>query len=311
MKAVRIHAYGGPSVFVYEDATRPAVSADELLIRVHATTVNPFDCAARAGYMIGYYSYTFPLILGLDVSGVVEEIGAGITEFFVGDEVYARADPARCGAAAEYIIVAASDAALKPPTLDHVEAAALPQVALTAWRSLIEAANLDKGQTVLIHGAAGGVGSLAVQLAKWRGAKVIGTSSGHNIDFLYELGVDETIDYTTTLFEEVVHDVDVVFDCIGGDTQERSWSVLKPGGILISIVQPPSVEKAAEYGVRQQFAVAHPPAGQVLQVIASLVASGDVKPIISDVFSLQDIQKAHDMVSGKHVRGKIVLQVVN
>jgi NADPH:quinone reductase-like Zn-dependent oxidoreductase len=187
----------------------------------------------------------------------------------------------------------------------------LPQVALTAWRSLIEAANLDKGQTVLIHGAAGGVGSLAVQLAKWRGAKVIGTSSGHNIDFLYELGVDETIDYTTTLFEEVVHDVDVVFDCIGGDTQERSWSVLKPGGILISIVQPPSVEKAAEYGVRQQFAVAHPPAGQVLQVIASLVASGDVKPIISDVFSLQDIQKAHDMVSGKHVRGKIVLQVVN
>jgi NADPH:quinone reductase-like Zn-dependent oxidoreductase len=309
MKAVRIHAYGDPSVFVYEDAPRPTVSAGELLIRVHATTVNPFDCAARFGYMTNYYPYTFPLILGLDVSGVVEEVGADVTDFAPGDAVYARADPARCGASAEYIAVAAADAAHKPPSLDYVHAAALPQVGLTAWRSLVEVANLTEGQTVLIHGAAGGVGSFAVQLAKWLGAKVIGTASDYNHDFLRTLGVDKAIDYTTTAFEDVVQDIDVVFDTVGGEVQDRSWQVLKPGGILVSIVQPPSLEKATEYGVRQQLAMALPPAGPVLKEIAILVEAGAIKPIVSSVFPLQSIQEAHSMVGDKHVRGKIVLQV--
>jgi NADPH:quinone reductase-like Zn-dependent oxidoreductase len=311
MKAARIHTYGNSDVFVYEDAPRPSMGTDEILIRVQATTVNPFDCAARSGYMTAYYPYTFPLILGLDVAGVVEEVGADVTDFAPGDDVYARADPARCGASAEYIAVAATDAALKPVSLDYVHAAALPQAGLTAWRALVEAANLTEGQTVLIHAAAGGVGSIAVQLAKWLGAKVIGTASGNNMDFMRTLGVDEAIDYTVTPFEEVVHDVDVVFDTVGGDVQERSWQVLKPGGILISIVQPPSLEKAAEYNVRQQMVVAYPPAGPVLKEVAALVDAGIIKPIVSSVLPLQNIQEAHNLVWERHVRGKIVLQVAN
>jgi NADPH:quinone reductase-like Zn-dependent oxidoreductase len=309
MKAVRIHTYGDASVLTYEDAPCPTVADGELLIRVHATTVNPFDCAARAGYMSGWYAYTLPHILGLDVSGVVEAVGEGVTGFTVGDEVIARPDPARCGAYAEYVAVAASEAAAKPASLDHIQAAALPHAGLTAWRALIDAANVTAGQTVLIHGAAGGVGTVAVQLAKWRGAKVVGTASGNNLDFLRELGVDEAIDYTTTAFEEVVRDVDVVLDTIGGDTQERSWAVLKPGGLLLSLVQPPAEETAAAHGVRQQMVVAYPPAGGALSEMAALVESGHIKPIVATVLALSEIQEAHAMVEGKHVRGKVVLKV--
>jgi NADPH:quinone reductase-like Zn-dependent oxidoreductase len=309
MKAVRIHTYGDASVLSYEDAPRPTAAAGELLIRIMATTANPFDYAARAGYLTGWYPYTFPTTLGLDVSGIVEAVGEGVTDFAPGDEVFARADPAKNGAYAEYIALSASEAAHKPPSLDHLHAAALPQVGLTAWRALIEAGGLTAGQTVLIHGAAGGVGSLAVQLAKWRGATVIGTSSAHNLDFLRELGVDEAIDYTAVPFETVVQNVDVVLDTIGGDTLERSWGVLKEGGILISIIQPPSEETAVAHGVRQAFTAAYPPAGEALRTLAALVDSGDIKPIISSVLPLADIQHAHTLGEGKHVRGKIVLNV--
>lgn len=311
MKAVRLHAYGDAGVLTYEDTPRPTAGAGEVLIRVYATTVNPFDCAARAGYMSGWYPYTFPLILGLDVSGVVEEVGKGVTNFAPGDAVYARADPAHNGAYAEYITVAAAEVAAKPPALDHLQAAALPHVGLTAWRALIDTANLAPGQTVLIHAAAGGVGSLAVQLAKWRGAKVVGTASGPNLDFLRELGVDEAIDYTTTPFEAVVQDVDVVLDTVGGDTQARSWSVLKRGGLLLSLVQNPSQDTATAHGVRQQMVVAFPPAGDVLSEIATLVKTGHVKPIVSSILTLPEIQKAHALVEGKHTRGKVVLKVAN
>ena len=243
MKAVRIHTYGSSDQLILEDAPRPTAGEGEVVIRIHATTVNPFDCAARAGYLSGWYPYSFPMILGLDVSGVIEEVGAGVTSFTPGDAVYARTDPALSGAYAEYVAVKASEVAAKPPSLDHLQAAALPHVGLTAWRMLMDAANIAAGQTVLIHAAAGGVGSMAVQLAKSRQAKVIGTASGNNQDFLRELGVDEAIDYSSTRFEDVVNNVDVVLDNVGGETQERSWKVLKTGGILLSIVQPPSEEK--------------------------------------------------------------------
>jgi NADPH:quinone reductase-like Zn-dependent oxidoreductase len=311
MKAVSINAYGDTSVLTYDDALRPTAKKGEVLIQVHATTVNPFDCAARAGYMTGWYPYTFPLILGLDVSGVVVEVGADVTNFAPGDAVYARADPARSGAYAEYIAIEASEVAAKPPSLDHLQAAALPHVGLTAWRALIEAANLAPGQSVLIHGAAGGVGSLAVQLAKWRGATVLGTASGNNIDFLQKLGVDEVIDYTTTSLDEVAREMDVVLDTIGGDTQANSWAVLKKGGLLLSIIQAPSPDTAAAHGVRQQFVGGFPPAGEVLNELASLVKSGHIKPIISSTFELQEIKEAQNLVEGKHVRGKVVLQIAN
>ena len=309
MKAVRIHTYGGLENLIYEDSARPTAEKGEILIRVHATAVSPFDCAVRAGHLSGWYSYSMPHILGLDVSGVVEEIGSGVAGFAAGDDVYARVDPARNGAYAEYVTVSMFDVASKPPSLDHPQAAALPQVGLTAWRALIEAADLSPGQTVLIHAAAGGVGSFAVQLAKWRGATVIGTASRHNHDFLYELGADRVIDYNTTRFEDLVSNVDVVLDSVGGDTLERSWSVLKPGGILLSIVQQPAEEKGATHGVRQQFVAAYPPAGDVLKDIATLVEAEYVKPVVSSVLTLQEIQRAQELVETNHMRGKLVLKI--
>lgn len=308
MKAVRIHAYGGTDVLNYEDALRPKTGADEVLIRVLATTVNPFDCALRAGYLSGFFQFSFPLILGTDASGTIEEVGSGVTAFKRGDSVYARGGVSRDGTNAEYALVPASDVALKPNSLDDAHAAALPHVTLTAWQALFEMAGLARGQTVLIHAAAGGVGHIAVQLAKWRGAKVIGTAST-NIDFLHELAVDEAINYSTTPFETVASQVDVVLDTIGGSTQERSWKVLKPGGILISTVQAPSQETADALGVRQGMVFTNPPIGKTLTEVAGLVADGTIKPHVSAVFPLAETAKVHGMIEAKHTRGKIVLAV--
>ncbi len=310
MRAVRIHTYGASDVLSYEEAPRPVAGENEVLIRTCASTVNPFDCAARAGYLTGWYTYAFPLILGLDISGVVEAVGKGVTDFAPGDAVWARADPARNGAYAEYVSVAASEVAAKPGSLDHLHAAALPHVGLTSWRALVDAANLGQGQTILIHAAAGGVGSFAVQLAKARGAQVIGTASGSNQAFLRQLGVDEAIDYTATRFEDVARQVDVVLDGVGGETQERSWAVLKPGGILLSIVQPPSAEAAAAHGVRQQFVGGFPPAGGVLREIAALVDAGKIKPIIEALHPLTAVGAVHDLVERRRSRGKHVLQIM-
>jgi len=309
MKAVRIHEYGAADVLTFEDAPRPSPGEGEVLIRVYATTVNPFDCAVRAGYLSAYFGYTLPLILGTDVSGLIEEVGTGVTNFASGDEVYARAGVTRDGANAEYVVVPASDVAAKPQSLDHLHAAALPHVILTAWQALIEEAQLAPGQTVLIHGAAGGIGHVAVQLAQLHGAKVIGTAS-INLDLLRKLDVDETINYAETPFETVVRDVDVVLDTVGDDTQQRSWSLLKPGGILLSTVQAPSEEIAANHGVRQQMIASWPPIGPTLTEVARLVDNGQIKPVVSLVLPLEDIRRAHTLIEGRHARGKIALQVV-
>jgi NADPH:quinone reductase-like Zn-dependent oxidoreductase len=308
MKAVRIHGYGGYDVLCYEEAPRPKPGEDEVLIRVFASSVNPFDCAVRAGYMNSYFNYILPLIPGTDVSGVIEEVGANVTDLKPGDEVYTRVGVWRDGAYAEYALAPAADVAYKPKTVDHFHAAALPHVTLTAWQALVEVAELAPGQTVLVHAAAGGVGHIAVQLSKIRGAKTIGTASVH-IDQLKELDVDETIDYSTTNFEDEVKDVDVVLDLIGGDTQQRSWAVMRPGGILVATVQPPSEETAQAHGVRQNFVSTAPPIKRVLTEVASLVDTGQLKPIVSAILPLSEIQKAHEMVEGKHVHGKVVLSV--
>lgn len=308
MHAVRIHGYGGTEALVYEEVPRPVPEAGELLIRVHATSVNPFDVALRSGYLAGYFDHTLPLVLGTDVAGVIEENGGGVNGFSPGDAVYARSGVARDGAYAEYVVVPATDVALKPQTLDFVHSAALPHVTLTAWQALIQAADLTEGQTVLIHAAAGGVGHVAVQLAKMRGATVIGTAS-ENIDFLRELEVDQAINYATTPFEEVVSDVDVVLDTVGGETQDRSWSVLKPGGILVSAVQPPSEEEAQVHGVRQHFIFSVPPIGEVLTQVAAMADAGDVSPKVSTILPLTEISKAHELIETGHTRGKIGVQV--
>jgi NADPH:quinone reductase-like Zn-dependent oxidoreductase len=308
MKAIRFHTYGSPDVLVYEDAPRPTAGDGEVLIRVHTTSVNPFDCAVRAGYMAGYFNHTLPLIPGSDVAGTVEAVGAGVTSFKSGDSVYARAGVYRDGSNAEYVVAASTDVAAKPRSIDLLHSAALPHVTLTAWQALIETAQIAAGQTVLIHGAAGGVGHIAVQLAHWRGAKVIGTASTH-IDVLRELKVDEIINYATTPFESVVHDVDVVIDTVGGDTQARSWAVLKRGGILVSTIQAPVEETAVSHGVRQGMVYASPPIGPTLTQVATLVDEGIIKPIVSVVLPLSETRQAHVQIEGKHVAGKLVLQV--
>ena len=308
MKAVRIHAYGGPELLHYEDAPRPQLKPDDLLIQVAAAAVNPVDWKIREGYLRGFLNHRLPLTLGWDVAGTVVEMGPEAAGFKVGDEVYARPDIERNGSYAEFMAVKASEAALKPATLDYVHAAAVPLAALTAWQSLVGAAQLQADQTVLIHAAAGGVGSFAVQLAKARGARVIATASVVNIGLVAELGADHFIDYTRTRFEDVAKDVDVVLDTIGGDTQERSWQVLKPDGILVSVISPPPEATAAAHGVRSAFVFIQP-SGPQLDQIARMIDQGQMKPVIHTVLPLSEARQAQVISQGGHARGKIVLRV--
>jgi len=309
MKAVRIHNYGGPEVLRFEDAPRPIPGSGELLIKVHAAAVNPVDGKIRAGSMKDIVPLVLPFIPGWDVSGVVETTGSGVTKFKKGDEVYARPDLSRNGAYAEYVVVKEAETALKPRSVDHVHSAAIPIVASTAWQALFDHAALGNEQRILIHGASGGVGSFAVQLAKWKGAYVIGTASTENQAFLRELGVDEAIDYEKTRFENMVDDVDVVLDTIGGDTRTRSWKVLKKGGILVSIIgPPPSADEAAKHGVRSAFFSAQTNASQLAE-IAKLVDSGKIYPIVETVLPLAEARRAHELTEKGHARGKIVLKV--
>ena len=295
MKAVAMHAYGGPEVLKYDDAARPDPATGEVLVRVHAAAVNPVDWKVRAGHLRGFLNYSLPLIPGWDLSGVVEATGAGVTDWKQGDAVYARPDLRRNGAYAEYIAVRASELGHKPRSIDHVQASAIPLACLTAWQALFDAGGLKAGQRVLIHAAAGGVGTFAVQLAKWKGAHVVGTASERNHAFLRELGADEVIDYTKTNFEEVVRDVDVVLDTMAGQTRDRSWKVLKK-------------DDAVQHGVRAAGVFVEPNQAQ-LGEIAKLVDSGKLRPIIETVLPLAQAARAHEMNQTLHTRGKIVLQV--
>jgi NADPH:quinone reductase-like Zn-dependent oxidoreductase len=270
--------------------------------------VNPIDWKVREGHMKDFWPHKFPLILGWDLSGVVEELGRGVSRFKIGDEVYSIPDPTRNGAYADYIVVREPELALKPKSLHHVRAAAVPLAALTAWQSLFDTAHLQPGQRVLIHAGSGGVGHLAVQLAKWKGAYVFATASTKNQDLLRELGVDEPIDYTQQRFENVARNIDIVLDTIGGETQERSWSVLKKGGVLVSLVQPPPEEKAEELGVRATFVAGHPSGAQLAE-IAKMIDSGKLAPIIDRILPLSEARRAHELSKSGHVRGKIVLRV--
>ncbi|KAM3090993.1 NADP-dependent oxidoreductase [Phormidesmis sp. 146-12] len=307
MKAIRIHTYGSANVLTYEEVPSPVPNAGEVLIRVHAAALNLIDCKIRAGYLRNWWDYALPMIPGWDVSGVIEQIGEDVSQWQIGDIVYALLDFTRDGAYADYVIADASQIATKPASISHIQAAAIPLVGLTTWQAL-EVANLSAGQTILIHGAAGGVGTFAVQLAKLRGAKVIGTASSRDRDFLHELGADEVIDYQNTQFEVVIQDVDVVLDTQGGKVQERSWQTLKSGGILVSIVSQP-IEQSAD-GKRGTVVWVKPDVHQ-LQEIAELIDAGKIKPIIEAVLPLSEARQAHDRIQTSHRRGKIVLHVAD
>jgi NADPH:quinone reductase-like Zn-dependent oxidoreductase len=309
MKAVRIHEFGGPEVLKVEETPKPRPADDEVLIRIYATSVNPVDWKIRKGGRKQKFPSNFPLTLGWDVSGVIEETGNEVTNFKKGDEVYSRPDPTKNGTYAEYVVVKANQVGFKPKTISHQEAAAVPLAGLTAWQGLFDMGGLKAGERVLIHGASGGVGSFAVQFAKWKGAYVIGTTSKKNIGVVKKLGADEVIDYKNEKFEEKVKDVDLVFDTIGGDTQKRSLQVLKKGGRLVTTVEPEYETEGKEKGidVKGFMGQSYP---NELNKIAELIDQGKVKPVINRILPLERAAEAQRLSEQGHVVGKIVLRVV-
>jgi NADPH:quinone reductase-like Zn-dependent oxidoreductase len=309
MKAVRVHSYGGLDALKIEEAPRPEPGAGELLVRVMAAGVNPVDAKARAG-AFKLPGAKLPLIPGYDISGVVESTGSGVTKFNKGDAVYAYLSLAKGGAYAEFAVVKETEAALKPKNLSHEEAAAVPLAALTAWQALIDTAKMQEGQSVLIHGGSGGVGSFAVQIAKARGAKVSATASARNQEFLKELGADQPIDYRATKFEEVVNDVDVVLDTVAGETLTRSYDVVKKGGFIVSILDQPEKAELEKRGIRGT-AILVRPNGEQLAEIAKLIEGGQVKPHVTQVFPLEEVARAHEAIETGHTRGKLVLRIAD
>jgi NADPH:quinone reductase-like Zn-dependent oxidoreductase len=308
MSAVVVRAFGGPDVLRVEEVARPSPGPGELLVRVHAAAINPVDALARTFGERSVARAQLPYIPGFDLSGVVAEVGEGVTRFAPGDEVYAMIHLQRGGAYAEYAVVLDSEAAKKPRSASHVEAASLPLVALTAWQALFQTADLQPGETVLIHAGAGGVGTVAIQLAKWRGARVITTASQRNHAFLRSLGADEVIDYTTHRFEDHARDVDVVLDAVGDDTQERSLATLRDGGRLVSIVGLTPAARGAGRGVRATSILVDPDSAQLAR-IAELVDDGVIRPVVSHTLPLADAPEAHRQIETRRTRGKIVLEV--
>ncbi|WP_326587886.1 NADP-dependent oxidoreductase [Streptomyces sp. NBC_01294] len=307
MRAIVVSQWGGPEVLTESELDRPEPAIGEILVRVHAAGVNPVDWKTRAsGALIPWGPV--PQV-GWDVSGTVEAVGPGVTFHRVGDEVYGMPRfPQQAGAYAEYVTAPARHFARKPASLDHVEAAALPLAALTAWQALVDTAGVSAGQRVLVHAAAGGVGHLAVQIAKARGAYVIGTASAAKHDLLRDLGADELIDYRTTDFEDVVSDVDIVIDAIGGDYGQRSLKVLKPGGHLVTLPGPDGIPADAQ-GVQAAWVIVEPDL-KGLEEIAALVEQGLLKPLIDTVLPLEQAAKAHELGEQGRTTGKIVLTVV-
>lgn len=308
MKAAGITAPGGLDKLAYEAVPRPQPGADEVLVRVHAAAITPTELSwsetwkTRAGA-----DRPFPIILGHELAGVVVALGPTVTDLAVGQAVYGFNDWDRQGAQAEYCLARPAQLAPKPQSIDFVPAAEVPISALTAWQALFDHAHLAAGQRVLVQGATGGVGAFAVQLAHQAGARVIATASTHNLDFARELGADEAVDYTTTRFDEVVRDVDVVLDTIGGEALTRSWGVLKPGGILISIVVVPSQEEAAAHNMRAVFFIVEPDRQQLIEV-GRLIDAGQLRPLVAAVYPLDQAGEAYTRAQQGHMRGKIVLR---
>jgi NADPH:quinone reductase-like Zn-dependent oxidoreductase len=306
MKAAVAHEYGAPEMLKYEDAPRPEPKENEVLVRVIACGVNPADPLVVSGRLAKEFGTHLPLIPGYDVAGVVEKIGAKVTKLKTGDAVYGYA--LFGGGWAEYAVLAENEAAIKPTSLSFVDAAAVPLAALTAWQALVDVAKLSAGQTVLIHGGSGGVGSFAIQIAKARGARVIATASTANQDLLKELGADVAIDYTKTKFEEVAKDVDVVLDSVGRDTLARTYAIVKKGGIIATLVSRPDQGELDKHGIRGASIWGKPDALELAE-ITKLIEEKKIKPVVSQVMPLSDAIKASEQAATHHTRGKIVLEI--
>ncbi len=307
MKANRIHRFGPPEVIVFEDVGKPEPGEGEVLVAVKASGAGPWDAWIRVG--TAKIDQPLPLTLGSDLSGVVEAVGPGVTEFQAGDEVFGITNSRFTEANAEYAVAAVGMIAIKPRKLGFIEAASMPVVAVTAWQMLFDHARLAPGQTVLIHGAAGSVGAYAVQFARMVRARVIATASARDIDYVYGLDADEVIDFRASRFEDGLDPVDVVIDLVGGDVQRRSLSVLKPGAILVSAVSKPDEGEAKRRGVRAEFILVDVTTAALTR-IAGMVDAGEIATSVGAVLPLAELRTAHEMMEGMRTRprGKIVLK---
>ncbi|MGY0491598.1 NADP-dependent oxidoreductase [Streptomyces sp. WG-D5] len=306
MRVISQRRFGGPEVLEVVEAERPEPLAGEVLVRVHAVGVNPVDRMVRSGTTRFFGDP--PFTLGWDVSGVVEAAGQDVTEFRPGDEVFAMI---RGGAYAEYVVIRTEHLAPKPGNVDHVHAAAMPAAALTSWLALVDTGQIGPARRVLVHAAAGGVGHVAVQIAKAEGAYVIGTARADKHDFLRDLGVDECVDYTAEDFAHTVRDVDVAFDLIGGDYGPRTLVTLRAGGLLVSAVlwDPGVTQEDAEARGARFAPVSVQPSGATLRKVAALMAANRVRPHVSAVLPLEEAGKAHELIASGHTQGKLVLTV--
>jgi NADPH:quinone reductase-like Zn-dependent oxidoreductase len=306
MKAIRYHAYGGPEQLRYEDAPVPTPKATEVLVRVRATSVNPWDYKLASGAFRNMVPMEFPYIPGGEFAGQIESVGASVSHLKPGDAVFGNCPS---GSYAQFVAAPGESAAPMPARLTPLQAASVPLAAQTAWQGLFDHGHLEAGQTVLIHAAAGGVGTFAVQLAHWKGAKVIATASAANADYLKSLGADQVIDYKSTPFDTVVKDVDVVLDLLGGDTQTRSFAVLKRGsGRLIATAQPPSQELATRHKVRALMMQMKPTAERLNQ-LADLLDAGKIRTEVTKTFPLSQAKEAWEYSMSGHTRGKITLEI--
>src|SRR5215469_9793941 len=306
MKAARVLRFGPPNVIEIDNLPQPKPAAGQLLVRVKAAGVGLWDALVREGKVRGE---TLPLILGSELSGIVEAIGAEVSGFKPGDEVYGATNQLFIGAYAEYALPSANMMAQKPKTLNFIEAASAPIVTVTAWQMLFDYARVTAGQTVLIHGAAGNVGAYAVQMAKQVGAHVVASASSADLDYVRSLGAETVVDYKKQRFEDYVTGVDAVLDTVGGDTQQRSLQVLKPGGILVSVVSPVSEEVQKRFGIRAAYFYVDVTTAR-LKKITELFDSGKIATAVGAVLPLEEARVAHELLAGApHKRGKIVLSV--
>lgn len=306
MKAVFINEYGNASKLAYESIDTPQAAANEVLVKVRASGVNPVDYKIREGYLESMLGHSLPLTLGWDVSGEIVSVGSDVNGWKVGDEIYSRPDISRNGSYAEYMTVVADEIALKPASLTWEEAAAVPLTALTAWQ-VLDTFEIKEGDKILIQAGSGGVGHFAIQLAKLRGAHVLASCSTKNVEFVKSLGADEVVDYTQQDFSEL-RDLNAVFDTLGGEALEKTWQTLKSGGAVTSIVEPPSEDLAAEHDVKCHFVFVQPSSAQLDQ-LRELLDSKTIKVEVDKVFNLDEVAKAHEYVETNRARGKVVISV--
>ncbi|MGV0820867.1 NADP-dependent oxidoreductase [Martelella sp. AMO21009] len=307
MKAIRIHDFGAPEVLKLEQLERPVPAAGEVLVRVLAASVNPVDWKIRSGNYGAIGEDDLPIIPGRDICGEIVAVGEDVGHFSPGDRVFAFLDMAR-GGYAEYVAVPAEELAAVPQSLSAEEAAAVPLAGITAWQGLFDHGGLEEGQRVLVHGGGGGVGHLAVQIAKAKGAWVATTVSPEDVVFARKLGADRVIDYKSELFEGILDPVDMVFDLVGGETRARSFQVLKEGGILVSTLGEPDGETASKFNIRTAGYMARPNAAQLAE-IADLIERRKLRVCVQQTLQLSEAAKAHEVLENQHTQGKVVLSI--